>query len=488
MSMSWVESLCSFLFYVSLIPLPIGLIGLWRWSVWGARRLIGSFYRPLPPNGFCPRTSVVTPVYNETPSVFLAALRSWAANKPTEMIAVIDHSDERCRQIFGEFMAEWGDSGIEFKLIITKKPGKRPALVDGMLRSSGEIIFLVDSDTIWAPDVLSHAVAPFVDPCVGGVTTRQNVLAPSSTAQRLFDLYLDIRYIDEIRFLTAFGDAVTCLSGRTAVYRRQAVLPVLEALNTETFFGRPVISGDDKALTLLVQGDGWKVRYQETARVYTPGAMAMNSFLKQRLRWARNSWRADLKALASGWIWRKPLLLLHLLDRLVQPLTTLVGPIYLLTATAQGDWPVVFFLITWWFISRALKMWPHLQRNYWNIRILPWYVFFSYWTAVVKVYAFFTMNQQGWITRWNQARMRLAGPLRQAPGYAFTGITLLLFAWFVNTLHNQGTAYARTTDDAPFIQQVALEQTPGLPAWDGWLVPYCPVTPPGFVSIIHNAD
>lgn len=488
MVMSWVESLCFLFLSISLIPIPIGLIGLWRWSVWVLRRLVGSFYEPLPPNGYSPRTSVVTPVYNETPDVFLAALRSWAANKPTEIIAVIDHSDTRCMQIFRDFMVECAGSGIELKMFVTKKPGKRPALVDGMLRSSGEIIFLVDSDTIWAPDVLLHAVAPFVDPSVGGVTTRQNVLAPNSTAQRLFDLYLDIRYVDEIRFLTAFGDAVTCLSGRTAVYRRQAVLPVLEDLNTETFFGRPVISGDDKALTLLVQGQGWKVRYQEAARVYTPGATVMNSFLKQRLRWARNSWRADLKALTSRWIWRHPLLLFHLLDRLVQPLTTLVGPIYLITAALQQQWPVVLFLLSWWFISRTLKMGPHLRHNFWNIRILPWYVFFSYWTAIVKVYAFFTMNQQGWITRWNQARMRLAGPLGQAPGYAFTCITLLLFAWFVNTLHNQKTAYARTTDATPFTQGIAIEQMSALPVGDGWFVPYCPATPPAFVSIGFNRD
>ena len=477
MSMQWVESFCSFFFYISLIPLPIGLIGLWRWLVWLLRRMIGSFYRPLPLNDFRPRTSVVTPVYNETPDVFLAALRSWAVNKPTEIIAVIDHSDTRCMQIFQDFITECSGNGIELKMIITKKPGKRPALVDGMLRSSGEIIFLVDSDTIWDRDVLVHSVAPFVDPSVGGVTTRQNVLAPNSVAQRLFDLYLDIRYNDEIRFLTAFGDAVTCLSGRTAVYRRQAVLPVLEELNNETFFGRPVISGDDKALTLLVQGHGWKVRYQEGAKVFTPGATAMNSFLKQRLRWARNSWRADFKALASDWIWRHPLLFFHLLDRLVQPLTTLVGPIYLITALFQQQWPIVAFLISWWFISRTIKIWPHLQRNYRNIRILPWYVVFSYWTAIVKIYAFFTMNQQGWITRWNQTRMRLAGPLGQAPAYAFTCMTVLIFAWLVNMLHHQDVAYARSTDPAPISQSIEPDQGLAFTVLDSLFVPYCPASP-----------
>lgn len=490
MAVQWAAYLCSLLVYLTMIPAPIGIIGAWRWGVWGVRRCIGSFYRPLPPVvDYNPRTSLVIPVYNEVPDVFRAALRSWAANKPTEIIAVIDHSDQQCMQIFREFEQECASSALELKMIITKKPGKRPALVDGMMRSSGEIIFLVDSDTIWAPDVLVNAIAPFVDPAVGGVTTRQSVLAPNALAQRLFDVYLDIRYIDEIRFLAAFedtpfGDAVTCLSGRTAVYRRSAVIPVLDGLLNETFLGRRVISGDDKALTLLVQGQRWKVRYQETARVYTPGATEMKSFWKQRLRWARNSWRADLRALSSGWAWHKPLLVFHLLDRLAQPLTTLIGPLYLISALVQRHWSVVAFLLFWWLVSRTVKIWPHIRRNYRNIRILPWYVVFSYWTAIVKIYAFFTMNQQGWITRWNQSRLSLAGPLRLVPGYAFTGLTLVTFAWVVNGVHYQSVAYASSSvREVKAVVERTLPTQATLPAtWQSWLPAYCPASPDMYIA------
>lgn len=415
------------------IPAPVGMLGLWRWSIWLFRRLIGLFYRPQPATGFMLTTSVITPVYNEVPEVFEAALRSWAANRPTEIIAVIDHSDQKSVAVFQALEAEWAAMGVQSKLVITPTPGKRPALVDGMLEASGEIICLVDSDTIWAPDVLINVLAPFEDPKVGGVTTRQNVLAHNSLAQRIFDVYLDIRYEDEVRFLTAlkntpFGDAVTCLSGRTAVYRRAAVLPVLEGLLRERFLGQRVISGDDKALTLLVQSHRWKIRYQETARVYTPGATEMRVFLKQRLRWARNSWRADLKALGSSWAWRKPLLAFHLIDRLMQPLTSIVAPIFVTFAIFKQHWLAVFVVVTWWFISRTIKLWPHIKRDWRHISILPSYVFFNYWSAVMRIYAFFTMNQQGWITRWNKNRMALLGPLRMLPAYAGTTLTIALVA------------------------------------------------------------
>ncbi|MEZ4859693.1 MAG: glycosyltransferase [Caldilineaceae bacterium] len=417
------------------IPLPVGIIGGWRWGVWILRRLIGHFYRPIVPSGYMTTTTIVTPVYNEDPDVFRAALRSWAANHPTEIIAVVDHTDTRCMEQFREFEAEC-DPQIKLTMMVTHTPGKRPALADGILVASSEIVFLVDSDTIWDKNVLEVAIAPFIDPAVGGVTTRQNVLSPNSTAQRLFDVYLDIRYIDEIRFLTAFGDAVTCLSGRTAVYRRCAALSAIEDLTDETFLGKQVISGDDKALTLAVQSRGWKVRYQENARVFTPGADKLKVFLKQRLRWARNSWRADIKALSSRWAWRKPILTFHLLDRLFQPLTTLIAPIYLCFAIYHHKWQAISILIVWWFISRCIKILPHIRRRFANIVILPWYILFNYWSAVLKIYAFFTMNQQGWITRWNRGRSAMLGPLRSLPSYAATAATIGLVVLFIQSLHS----------------------------------------------------
>ncbi len=425
------------------IPMPIGIIGGWRWSIWLFRKIIAQFYRPLPSTGYMTTTTVIVPVYNENPDVFRMALRSWLVNRPTELIGVIDHTDEKCIRIFEEFQQRLTDYAFwdtKLVLIVTKKPGKRPALVDGILAATSEIVFLVDSDTIWAEDVLVNSIAPFADPAVGGVTIRQNVWQPSSVAQRVFDVYLDIRYADEVRYLTAFGDTITCLSGRTAVYRRTTVVPLMDGLMNETFMGRRVVSGDDKCLTLLVQGAGWKVRYQETARVYTPGFGAFGGFQKQRLRWARNSWRSDFKALFSQWAWRKPFFFFHLIDRLFQPFTTLIAPIYCLFCAYHQRWGTIAFLVSWWLLSRIVKIWPHMRENFWNIRILPWYILISDWFAIVRIYALFTMNQQGWITRWNSSRMALAGPLRALPAYLATATTVVMIAVLLNAMHTESTA------------------------------------------------
>ena len=84
---------------------------------------------------------------------------------------------------FRAFEAECIGLPITLQMLITQTPGKRPALADGILAAKSEIVFLVDSDTIWDPDVLPKALAPFTEAEVGGVTIRQRVLDPHSTAQ-----------------------------------------------------------------------------------------------------------------------------------------------------------------------------------------------------------------------------------------------------------------------------------------------------------------
>lgn len=171
MAVQWAAYLCSWLVYLTLIPLPIGLIGAWRWGVWAYGVALALFIVPCLPLPTTTYDEPVIPVYKPGAGCLSRRL-ALMGGQPTEIIAVIDHSDQQCMQIFREFEQACTGSRSELKMIVTKV-GKRPALVDGMMRSSGEDYLLVDSDTVWAPDVLVNAIAPFVDPTVGGVTTRQ---------------------------------------------------------------------------------------------------------------------------------------------------------------------------------------------------------------------------------------------------------------------------------------------------------------------------
>jgi cellulose synthase/poly-beta-1,6-N-acetylglucosamine synthase-like glycosyltransferase len=376
------------------VLVPIGLLGLLRWLMWLAKRIPALFYRPIHNDYDCSAT-IVTPVYNEDPVLFRRAIESWIANRPDRIIAVIDVTDTTSMAVAREF--------AEVEVRVIEVPGKRPALAMGVDASESDIVVLVDSDVIWDDDVLAKLKMPFADPTIGGVGTRQ-VMYPSDGRtptlwERLADIYLDIRYADEVPATTRWGRAVSCLSGRTAAYRTHLLQQLREPFLTETFNGIPCMSGDDKRYTCLILQNGYHTWNQLNACVYSTFNPKFRGFVKQRIRWSRNSFRSDLRALWQGWVWRYPYLALMLIDKTVAPFTLLVGPIVLALALVTGHWRLVGALLLWWHVSRALKIWPHLKRRPKDWLILPVFLAITYYMSLVKAYALFTINEHKWLTR-----------------------------------------------------------------------------------------
>jgi hyaluronan synthase len=417
------------------VYVPLGLIGLWRWAVWALKRGLALLYRPRRPLAAPPPVSLVVPVFREGPAAFEAALRSWIAERPAEIVVVIDHGDAGCIEVFRRLAAAGGPVTLE--LIVTAEPGKRPALARGIRQARHEIVALVDSDTIWEHGVIAAATAPFADRRVAGVGTRQNVHEPRALWERMADVVLDQRFQDEMPFLARMGAHLTCLSGRTALYRRQVLLPLLPQLIEEWFLGERCFSGDDKRLTYLVQAAGHRTAYQSNARVYTFMPADFASFVKQRVRWSRNTWRADLRALSQSWSWRKPVFALFLIDRAISPLTSLLAPAFLVLALVAGHWGVAGILVGWWLVSRAVKIAPHLRRRPRDVVLVPVYVLLVYVLATVKIYALLTLNWQGWLTRgaagrqagsrWR--RLGSTGLAALATGFAVSLVLAIVLAY-----------------------------------------------------------
>lgn len=381
----------------ALLYIPIGIIGFWRWGVWLFKKICASFYRPIPEENHPSidmTLSVITPVYMEEPEIFRKALNSWQANNPNEIIAVIDEIDEACRGVFLDFAAgrPWA------KLVVTSKPGKRAALADGIREATSEIVALVDSDAIWAHDIRGKVLAPFSDSQIGGVVTRQNCLNPHSIWQKITDIMWDLRNADEWPSQTAMGRALSCVSGRTAIYRRDILLPRLDEFQNEILLGRKKESGDDKCLTRLIQKDGWKTYYQSTAQIYSTATSSFNTFWKQRVRWSRNSYGSDITALfVERWVWKHPYLTFFMIDRFISPFTLLFALIVFIVALSLNQWVAALGIFAWWTLSRGVKTFPHLRRRPRDTLLVPVYAAVSFIIAAARVYSLITVRQQKWI-------------------------------------------------------------------------------------------
>jgi cellulose synthase/poly-beta-1,6-N-acetylglucosamine synthase-like glycosyltransferase len=372
--------------------LPLGILGLVRWLSWLIRRVPAALYRPMT-TGHREALTIVAPVYQEDPKIFKMAIDSWLANSVDEVILVIDVTDTACQDV----AAQYHD---RVETILTDVPGKRAALRRGWEAARTPLVALVDSDTIWAPDVAERVCEPFADPGIGGVGTRQSVLNPKGLWQNITDMYLDYRYFDENAAQTVMGQAVSCLSGRTAVYRRQLLLRMGDEFLTETFLGVPCMSGDDKRLTTLLLESGYRTYMQRSARVWSSFPERARVFFRQRLRWARNTWRSDLRALSGRWVWRRyRFLAFTMLDKAVSSFTLLVSPTVMVIALVNRDLRFVGILGLWWLVSRSAKMLPHLQQRPRSILLIPVFIMLSFVMCLVKIWALCTIREQRWLTR-----------------------------------------------------------------------------------------
>jgi len=375
---------------------PIGLVGAISWTVWLTRFTLSRVYRPVPPR-YLATTSVVVPAYREDPDILVRCLESWLAEKPTEVIVVPDVADTEVIVRLRERAA------VDPRLIVLPfvHHGKRSALGVGIRHASQEILVLSDSDTSWTRGLLRNVLAPFADPKVGGVGTRQNAYRPKTSAwRRVADWMIDVRYLDYVPAQSRAG-AVACLSGRTAAYRRSAVIPVLEHLEDESFLGRRCVSGDDGRLTWLVLASGYKTVYQSTACAVSMFPDKGRAFFKQRIRWSRNSYRTYITAIWKGWLWRQPFICqLTVLQIMLTPVTMGFAVAYLIAWTLRPQSVAAALAVAWLLAGRGLRGISHLRRRPSDIWLLPFVVVLTMIIALpIKTYAFFTMNVQGWLTR-----------------------------------------------------------------------------------------
>jgi len=388
----WVDRLVAGGYWRQVIPL--GIAGVVVWSLWLYRAISSRFYRPVV-NDFRISTSVIVPSYREDPQILLRCLESWRTQDPGEIIIVVDVDDHECRRQ----LAEVADPRL--KVIAFAHRGKRSALGVGIRAAVNEVLVFADSDTAWEPGLLEAVQMPFADPVVGGVGTQQNVYQRGTSVwRRIADWLVNLRYYDYVPAMSRKG-GVICLSGRTAAYRRSVILPVVENIEDEFFLGRRCVAGDDGRMTWLTIASGYKTVHQSTARAVSMFPSSFRAFVQQRVRWSRNSYRCYLTALWKGWLWRTSMISrLTVLQILLTPITMGITIGYLAFNRLDGTTGAYAAAAIWLLVGRGIRGYSHLRRYPAEILLLPVTALVVILISLpIKLYAFVTMNRQGWITR-----------------------------------------------------------------------------------------
>jgi len=195
----------------------------------------------------------------------------------------------------------------------------------GIRAATSDIIAFADDDAIWPPTLLASVLACFEDQSVGGVGTSQ-VVRPCDPSGKLTvwevlaAFRLSIRNI-EIASSTHIDGGIPCLSGRTAAYRTIILKDpaFLHGFTHDFWRGKYHLnSGDDKFLTRWMVSHGWRTYVQCCKEAELQSTMKPDwRFLKQVLRWTRNTWRSDLRSMfVERHIWtRHPYVAYTMVDK-----------------------------------------------------------------------------------------------------------------------------------------------------------------------------
>jgi hypothetical protein len=404
--------------------IPLGLIGVWRWSMFLFRVIGWFFYKPQPPSALDKfKTSDVTliiPTIDTDEEAMHEAMRSWVLNEPKEIIIVTvgDHTQKELQRIAATSIA----ADITRVLRVQGKANKRTQLVLGIKESTSSLVCFTDDDAIWNANFLRWLLVPFNDPRMGGTGSNQimrpnDLTRPPTVFERIADMRLSGRML-EAAASTFYDGSVSCLSGRTALYHKRILTDSFNQEFTEEMWRgkHKLISGDDKFMTRWIVSHNWNMSMQVSPECTLATTFkADGKFFMQILRWTRNTWRSDTKSLIiERDVWyRYPIQAILMCDRMISPFTLMSGPflfalsLFLTRTFSSGRDIITAFCIyiLWILSSRTLRVLPHFYRCPEDISYLMYFILYQYYFALLKVYALFTLH----ITAWG-SRAGVGGP------------------------------------------------------------------------------
>ncbi len=349
-----------------------------------------------------PVITFVVPCKNEEAAIEHTVETCLAADYPKEKIEVIVINDGSTDST-GEILRRLESAHPELIVIHWEKnKGKREGMAEGFRKAKGEIVIQIDSDSYIEPKTIREMITPFSDPTIAAVCGHADVANPNEnyiTKMQAAYYYVSFRVMKaaESVFYTVF-----CCSGCSSAYRKDVVLPILDAWLNERFLGTKVTYGDDRSLTTWMLKAGYHTVYTDRVQAYTIAPNNWNQLFKQQLRW-KKSW--IINGLFTSKFIVKHDIFTALFYFLPMFLFSIITPfvafynVYLHPFTSM-QFPLFYFL-GMLLITSILVLYYKLLRR--NNNLWPYLLLWQFLTAVffsyIIIYAAFKIKDRGWGTR-----------------------------------------------------------------------------------------
>jgi cellulose synthase/poly-beta-1,6-N-acetylglucosamine synthase-like glycosyltransferase/peptidoglycan/xylan/chitin deacetylase (PgdA/CDA1 family) len=242
------------------------------------RRVKRRHQRPLRNLGL---VTVVVPAYNEAANI-AATVRSLITNDypAIEIIVVDDGSTDDTAAIVERLRLP----GVH--VIRQANAGKPTALNTGIRHARGDILILVDGDTVFEPDTVGRLVQPLTEPQVGAVSgntkvaNRTGLLGRWQHLEYVLGFNLDRRMFEIARCMPTVPGAI-------GAFRRAAINDA-GGVSAETL-------AEDTDFTMAVLRAGWLVVYEPQAVAWTEAPATLRQLWRQRYRWCYGTMQAMWK-------------------------------------------------------------------------------------------------------------------------------------------------------------------------------------------------
>ncbi len=400
------------------------------WAVWLAKVVLSRRYRPWT-EPFAITTTVIVPVVDEPAGLFREVLERIVAQRPTETLVVINGPRNR---VLEEICASVPDVSWTW----TPIAGKRNAVKVGVAEANGDVVVLVDSDTVWTDGTLSELCKPFREPTIGGVTTRQRILEPSrGFLTRWADWLENSRALYSMPAQSVLG-TVGCLPGRTIAFRTQILRKAMTEFMSATFLGVFLEVSDDRTLTNLTLKQGYRTVYQSTSLVYTDAPTRIKKLVKQQYRWARGS-QYNTMRMTPWMLGHAPMLAFFFLADIAMPFLWLCSAIAWFVRSSHniGDnlytgllevsgrqHPMVAIIVLTVVTSTmamCLRQLRHLHEVPDDVFRMPFFILFS--TLVLMPIRLFGFVRMGHVGGWGTRADAYSGGTEPEP--AGPGVTVM---------------------------------------------------------------
>ena len=328
----------------------------WVFAIRYSRRTKKLAEAPISKLNYLP-VSIFIPAHNEEMTIekTLASLLKLEA-KPHQVVVAENGSTDATAERAQAFADSHPDLNI---LVRSYGPvGKANALNFALDEATGEIIVVLDADTVIHPGFIDSVQPHFRDPRVGAVAgnvrvgNTRRMLAKLQALEYGVSLALD-------RSAQAELGVVSVVPGAAGAFRLEALREV------GGWPGRTLV--EDTDLTVLLHRAKWKIPYESGAISYTEAPETSREVIKQRRRWAFGSIEVvalNSKTLFSAKDGKLGVLGLPwlLLSQVLLPAIAPIVDIYLIWILLQGFWVAALSMLLLGVLGEAATAWWALRK------------------------------------------------------------------------------------------------------------------------------